>query len=123
MTFGELFKKLRLRLGQTLRQFCEENGFDPGNISKLERGLLPAPQSERKLKSYTKALSIRPGDDEYIDFFDLAAVSNKNFIIKNIEDQKLLNKLPVLFRTLDKKGLTEEKLEKIIEIVRDEASE
>ncbi len=123
MTFGELFKKLRLRLGQTLRQFCEENGFDPGNISKLERGLLPAPQSEKKLKSYTKALSIRPGDDEYIDFFDLAAVSNKNFIIKNIEDQKLLNKLPVLFRTLDKKGLTEEKLEKIIEIVRDEASE
>ena len=122
MTFGELFKKLRLRLGLTLRQFCEENGFDPGNISKLERGLLPAPQLEKKLKSYTKALSIRPGDDEYIEFFDLAAVSSKNFKIKNIEDQELLNKLPVLFRTLDKKGLTEEKLEKIIEIVRDEAS-
>ena len=123
MTFGELFKKLRLRLGLTLRQFCEENGFDPGNISKLERGLLPAPQSERKLKSYTKALNIRPGDDEYIEFFDLAAVSSKNFTIKNIEDQELLNKLPVLFRTLDKKGLTEEKLKKIIEIVRDKANE
>lgn len=123
MTFGELFKKLRLRLGLTLRQFCEENGFDPGNISKLERGLLPAPQLERKLRSYTKALSIRPGDDEYIEFFDLAAVSNKNFTIKNIEDQELLNKLPVLFRTLDKEGLTKEKLEKIIEIVRDKVSE
>ena len=123
MTFGELFKKLRLRLGLTLRQFCEENGFDPGNISKLERGLLPAPQLERKLRSYTKALSIRPGDDEYIEFFDLAAVSNKNFTIKNIEDQELLNKLPVLFRTLDKEGLTEEKLEKIIEIVKDKVSE
>ena len=47
MTFGELFKKLRLRLGMTLRKFCEENDFDPGNISKLERGLLPAPQSEK----------------------------------------------------------------------------
>ena len=123
MTFGELFKKLRLRLGLTLRQFCEENGFDPGNISKLERDLLPAPQLERKLRSYTKALSIRPGDDEYIEFFDLAAVSNKNFTIKNIEDQELLNKLPVLFRTLDKEGLTKEKLEKIIEIVRDKVSE
>lgn len=123
MTFGELFKKLRIRLGQTLRQFCEENDFDPGNISKLERGLLPAPQSEKKLRSYTKALSIRPGDDEYIEFFDLAAVSNRSFKVKNIEDQDLLNKLPVLFRTLDKKGLTEEKLKKIINIVRDEASE
>ena len=123
MTFGELFKKLRLQLGMTLRQFCEENDFDPGNISKLERGLLPAPQSEKKLKSYMKALSIRPGDDEYIEFFDLAVVSNKNFVVKNIENQDLLNKLPVLFRTLDKKGLTEEKLEKIIKIVRDEISE
>ena len=118
MTFGELFKKLRFRLGMTLRQFCEENDFDPGNISKLERGLLQAPQSEKKLKSYAKALSIRHGDDEYIDFFDLAVVSNKNFTIKNIKDQDLLNKLPVLFRTLDRKGLTEEKLEEIITIVR-----
>ena len=123
MTFGELFKKLRLRLRMTLRQFCEENDFDPGNISKLERGFLPAPQSEKKLKSYAKALSIRPGDDEYIDFFDLAVVSNKNFTIKNIRDQDLLNKLPVLFRTLDKKGLTEKKLEEIITIVRGKISE
>ena len=123
MTFGELFKKLRLQLGMTLRQFCEENDFDPGNISRLERGLLPAPQSEKKLKSYTKALSIRPGDDEYIEFFDLAVVSNKNFTIKNIKDQDLLNKLPVLFRTLDKKGLTEEKLEEIIAIVKGKISE
>ena len=123
MTFGELFKKLRLRLGMTLRQFCEENDFDPGNISKLENGFLPAPQSEKKLRFYAKALSIRPGDDEYIEFFDLAVVSNKNFTIKNIKDQDLLNKLPVLFRTLDKKGLTEEKLEEIIAIVRGKTSE
>jgi len=122
MTFGELFKKLRIRSEMTLRQFCEENGFDPGNISKLERDILPAPHAEQKLKTYAKALSIRPGDDEHIEFFDLAAASNKNFSIKNIKDQDLLNRLPVLFRTLDKKNLTEEKLEKIIQIIKDEAS-
>ncbi len=121
VTFGELFKKLRIRTKMTLRQFCKKNEFDPGNISKLERGILLAPHDEKKLKSYAKALKIRPSDKEYMEFFDLAAGSNKNFPIKNIKDQNLLNKLPVLFRTLDRKDLTEEKLEKIIQIIRNES--
>ena len=36
-TFGEFFKQKRIVLGMTLRQFCAENGLDPGNISKIER--------------------------------------------------------------------------------------
>ncbi len=43
--FGEYFKKKRLEIGKTLRQFCLENGLDPGNISKIERGILRPPQS------------------------------------------------------------------------------
>jgi len=121
MTFGEFFKKLRIQRGLTLRQFCEEYSLDPGNISKLERGILPAPHSDEKLKSYAKALGLKSGDDEYLDFFDLAAASGKSFTVKNINNQELLNRLPVLFRTLDKKDLTEEKLERIIKIIKDEA--
>ena len=121
MKFGEFFKNLRLKKGLTLRQFCDENDFDPGNISKLERGILPAPLSDDKLKSYAKALGLRSGADEYLEFFDLAAASHKNFTVKNIKDQELLRKLPVLFRTLDKKDLTEEKLERIIEMIKKES--
>lgn len=121
MTFGELFKKLRIRKGLTLRQFCEKYDFDPGNISKLERGLLPAPQAGDKLKAYAKALSLKAEMEDYLNFFDLAAVSNKNFSVRNITDQELLKKLPVLFRTLDKKDLTEEKLRRIIEIIKEES--
>jgi len=123
MNFGELFKQLRIKRGLTLRQFCEEYSFDPGNISKLERGILPAPQAGEKLKAYAKALNIKMGTDEYLEFFDLAAVSNKNFHVKNISDQDLLNRLPVLFRTIDKKDLTEEKLERIIKILKEETDE
>lgn len=121
MTFGELFKALRIKRGLTLRQFCEQFELDPGNLSKLERGLLPAPHSDEKLKGYAKALGLKPGADEYLEFFDLAAASNRNFTIKNINDQELLNRLPVLFRTLDKKDLTEEKLERIIKLIKDES--
>lgn len=121
MTFGEFFKTLRIKRGLTLRQFSEKYDFDPGNISKLERCLLPAPQSGDKLKAYAKALNLKPGTDDYLEFFDKASASNKNFVVKNITDPELLNRLPTLFRTLDKKDITEEKLERIIKIIKEES--
>lgn len=123
MTFGEFFKAKRIARELTLREFCEKNEFDPGNISKLERGVLPAPHGDDKLKKYSKALGLKPGNDDYVEFFDLAAVSAKNFAVKNITNEELLKKLPVLFRTLDKKDLTEEKLNRIIAIIQEEARE
>lgn len=122
MDFGTFFKTKRIEKGLTLRQFCEEHDFDPGNISKLERGVLAAPQSDEKLKKYAKALGLKQGGAEYIEFFDLASASGRNFKVKNIDDPSLLKRLPVLFRTLDKKDLTEDKLERIIKIIKDEAS-
>ncbi len=104
----------------TLRQFCEKNGFDPGNISKLERSILPPPHSPEKLYAYAIALNIKDGDDEYLEFFDLAAASSMNFSVNKISDQELINKLPVLFRTLDNKELTMEKLNRIINVVEKE---
>jgi transcriptional regulator with XRE-family HTH domain len=50
--FGAFFKEMRIGQEMTLRHFCERHGYDPGNISKLERGLLPPPQSEAKLTEY-----------------------------------------------------------------------
>ena len=122
MTFGEFFKELRIKKGMTLRRFCQENDFDPGNISKIERNILPAPKTEKKLKSYAKALSIQNGDDEYLDFFDLAVASHKSLPIRNITNQDVLKKVPILFRTLDNKKLTEKKLDHIMEVIKDEMS-
>lgn len=118
MSFGEFLKAKRMERKMTLRQFCLEHGYDPGNISKLERGLLPPPHSEEKLLEFAKALNIKKGSEDYLKLFDLAAATNRTFQVKNISDEKLLEKLPVLFRTLDNKKLTEEKLDKIIEIIR-----
>ena len=39
------FSGHRKALGLTLREFCRRNGFDPGNVSRLERGLVPPPQT------------------------------------------------------------------------------
>ena len=62
-TFGEFFKKKRIALGKTLRQFCLENGLDPGNISKIERGkMIP---SEKNLEEYAQCLNIKIDSKEW----------------------------------------------------------
>lgn len=117
-TFAEFFKEKRMALGLTLRQFCQKMNFDPGNISKLERGVFSAPQAEEKLEEYAKALKLKKGSDEWIEFFDLAAISNRDLGMMKLKNEKIIDKLPILFRTLDNKDLTEEKLDQIIELIK-----
>ncbi len=51
--FGDFFAELRRRqAGKSLRQFCLHHDFDPGNISKIERGRLSPPRSPEKLATY-----------------------------------------------------------------------
>lgn len=111
--FGEFFKKKRLELGKTLRQFCLENSLDPGNISKLERGLLPPPISEGKLEHYARCLKIKKGSNDWCDFFDLANASAGRIPEEILSDKDLLPKLPLVFRTLRGQKLTKEQLNKL----------
>ena len=60
-SFGAFFRAKRKALGLTLREFCRRNGFDPGNVSRLERGLVPPPQARQLLESYAKALKLESG--------------------------------------------------------------
>ena len=98
--FGPLFKAFRIRSGQTLRGFCNEHGFDPGNTSRLERGLLGPPESDKKLKELAKALRLRPGSDEWQEFFDVAAAERGRIPSDLLSNDELVAKLPVVFRTI-----------------------
>ena len=111
--FGEYFKKKRLEMRKTLRQFCLENGLDPGNISKIERGILPPPQSREKLAHYAKSLGIVEGGDEWLEFFDIARTDIGRIPEEILADRNIVAKLPLLFRTLKGQKLTREQLEKL----------
>src|SRR5574341_213627 len=100
VAFGAFFKELRIRRKETLRQFCEVHGYDPGNISKLERGLLQPPESEAKLTDYAKALGIRRGSDDWHQFFDLARASQGKLPPELLRKREVVARLPLLFRTL-----------------------
>ena len=117
--FGEYFKASRIANKKTLRQFCIENGLDPGNISKLERGLLPPPQSREKLEEYAGYLKIKKGSDVWYTFFDLAAAETGKIPDDIMAKGKIGDKLPILFRTLRGQKVSDENLEKLIKMLRD----
>lgn len=118
MTFGEFFHKLRVANGKTLRQFCKDNGFDAGNISRIESGGYRAPQNKEKLREYANALQIPKGSADWIKFFDLAEADRMKGEFHELQDDEVIERLPVLFRTLDNKKMTSKKLDKIIELIK-----
>jgi transcriptional regulator with XRE-family HTH domain len=117
------FKELRTRKGWTLRAFCEAHGYDPGNISRLERGVFVPPESPEKLREYAKALALKEGSGEWVEFFDRAAAARGRFPADLQADEKLLGRLPVLFRTLRGRKVTPEKLDQLAELIRREHSD
>ena len=116
--FGAYLKKLRISNGLTLRAFCVKNGFDPGNYSRLERGLLPPPRSEEKLKEYAHALGLKRGSDEWLEFFDQAAAVRGELPKDLLSDEEVVEKLPLLFRTLRGAPVAPHKLDELVERIR-----
>lgn len=116
--FGNFFKKMRKGTDLTLRQFCKDNEFDPGNLSKLERGLATPPQSHDILEKYAKALNIQKNSDDWYTFFDLASACSGRIPPDVMSDADLVKKLPLVFRTLRGQQIDEEKLDELADVIR-----
>lgn len=116
--FGNLFKEKRLARNLSLRQFCLENGFDPGNISKLERGLLKPPADE-ELEKYASALKIKKNSEEWKTFFDYAAVTRGEIPEGLMNDQEVVQHLPLFFRTLRGEKVPKEKLQELVNLIKE----
>ena len=116
--FCDFIRERRMQLGMTLRDFCLKNSFDPGNVSKLERGVMPAPHSAAKLAEYATALRIKRGTKPWTTFMDLAAASQGRIPRDLMKDEHVISRLPAFFRTLRNKKLTGQKLDELIDRLR-----
>lgn len=117
-TFGQMFKELRLKSGYTLRGFCKAINTDPGNISKMERGILPPPRDQNLLEAYAAAFKLKHGTVNYETFFELAVIDAGKIPQKVLSDEELMSRLPVLFRTITGKKIDGKKLDEFIEQLR-----
>jgi len=117
--FGEYLKNLRVERRISLREFCKNSGDDPGNYSRLERGLMSPPQDEKILARYANALDLKKGSEEWQMLFDIAA-AEKGIIPKDIlSDKKMVGYLPAFFRTLRGQKPTPEEMFKVAEKIKE----
>jgi transcriptional regulator with XRE-family HTH domain len=116
--FGEFFQEKRIATGLTLRKFCLMHRIDPGNLSKLERGLFPPPESVEKLEQYAQYLGLHPGSDDWYEFFDLAAAELGRIPTDIMQDEELIEKLPMVFRTMRGDPINEKGLRKLAQVIR-----
>src|SRR5258708_19184876 len=116
--FGEFIKQIRERRRLGLREFCLENGYDPSNWSKIEREVLRPPRDEDTLRIWGKQLGLKQGSDDWLKFFDYAAVDSGRIPDYVLKDEKLVAQLPAFFRTLSGQKPPSEDLEKLVTLIR-----
>jgi transcriptional regulator with XRE-family HTH domain len=116
MNFGAFVQEARISAGLTLRGFCKLMNLDPGNWSKIERGILPPPKSRKVLKEIAVALKLKEGSDGWHELFDLASIG---FIPKDLlDDRSIMEKLPVFFRTLRGEKPAKKELESLLSNIK-----
>jgi len=115
--FGEFFRLKRISLGFTLRAFCERYGYDPGNISRLERNIFSPTLDDEKLAGYASALQIKKDSEEWVFFHDLAHTAKGRLPADIKNSEEMLNLLPAFFRTMRNKNLDKNKLKKLAEFL------
>mgnify|MGYP001612369972 CR=1 FL=1 len=117
-TFGAFFKSKRQQLGLTLREFCLKHELDPGNMSRVERGLTQPPNRDR-LEQYASYLEIKKDSPDWGIFFDLAYAAKGEIPDDIMKDEELVQKLPAVYRTLRGKRVDDKLLDKLIKKVRE----
>ena len=118
--FGEFIKERRVARGITLREFCKRIEIDASNWSKVERGLLAPPQDEGKLRTIAHEVDIRIGSSLWKEMKDKANIDAGIIPEDILSNEKVLNSLPLFFRTIRSEKPTPEDLDKLIDMIRKE---
>jgi transcriptional regulator with XRE-family HTH domain len=107
--FGAFVKQLRRRIGFTLQRFCAEFEYEPRIQSKMERGFA-SPPSGKKMDKLAKALGLWKDSTEWNTLFDFAKQCHGMLPPPGLSDEDLIKQLPLVFRTVHGKVLSEDKM-------------
>jgi hypothetical protein len=117
--FGIFVKELRARQRLGLREFCLEHGHDPSNWSEIEREVLSPPRDEETLRTWAKQLGLKRGSEDWLKFFDYAAVDAGRIPDHVVENEELLAKLPAFFRTISGSVPSRTRLANLMKLLRE----
>ena len=100
-SFGDRLKQKRRERSATLRAFCREIGFDPTWWSRVEKGIVPPPKSDRQLERMAEALGV-----EDLERFKTAAYLARGRVPKKLAENVRIR--PVLPSILARLGTARE---------------
>jgi transcriptional regulator with XRE-family HTH domain len=113
--FARLLKQQRLAKGLTLREFSRRTGYDVGNLSKMERGILPPPP-QITVKKWAQVLALAEGSDEYEEFMAEAVLARQD--VSTYFKKDLREALPVLLRSEKSRKLTPEEFQCLVQTLK-----
>lgn len=119
MNFGAFVKEKRLEVNFSLRKFCTIAELDAGNWSKIERGHLSLAIDQSKLEELANILKFERDSENWVKFFDLAAVAKGKIPEHIYTDEEALAALPVFFRTASGKKPSNEELDSLISFIKE----
>ena len=114
--FNETIKSLRIQKKLTLRDFCAQNGLDPSNWSKIERGVNPPPGDITLLERLADFFGLAGA--KKLSFMDEAALQRRE-IPADVADHAILQRaLPAFFRAARGHELSEKELKSLAEDIK-----
>lgn len=115
--FGEYLRSLRLEKRIGLRQFAKAVGILPSNLCHIESGRHSSHQGKEFIEKVAKALQLEEGSKEYEKLFDLAAHPGEipADVKEYFNEHDLMQKLPVMARTIKNSKMTRTQIERLIE--------
>ena len=116
--FGDFVRQTRLKSGLTARDASRRADILPSNFSKLEHGILTPAKDPERQKALAAAIGIEDfGGDDAAKFFDLAAKATNAVPLDLADIISKSETIPLLLRTIGNKRLTDQEVERLIEIV------
>jgi transcriptional regulator with XRE-family HTH domain len=116
--FGAYLRHLRATAQIGLREFAELAAIDPGNVSKIERGLMGPPEDAGQLSKMARAVGVEPDTTEWQEFHDLAAIGRGKVPADIMSDEEVVKKLPMFFRGLRGEALDDNEMATLVEKIR-----
>jgi transcriptional regulator with XRE-family HTH domain len=114
--FSELIKNLRIEKRLTLREFCQQIGFDPSNWSKIERGVNPPPGDITFLEKLAEFFGLTGQKKQ--DLFDAAAIGRHELPADIAENKMFMKALPAFFRAARGHELADDQLAAFAEEIK-----
>lgn len=117
-TFGQLVARRRAELRLTLRECAVRADIDAGDLSKMERGKVSPPQSSAVVERLVAALELS-GTTDGQAMLDTAALENGRLPVDLAGNPAVVSALPLLLRTFDNRQLDEQRMQRLLEKIRE----